>query len=84
VACQAGRNCRLGRLLGLGLTYPRAKADQMAADTIEGAELALAIGPSLDAMMMIGALPGERLPLTRAIADAICRDQPFDFTMAKS
>lgn len=84
VTCQAGRNCRLGRLLGLGLTYSRAKADQMAADTIEGAELALAIGPSLDAMMMKGALPGERLPLTRAIVDAICRDQPFDFTMAKS
>jgi glycerol-3-phosphate dehydrogenase (NAD(P)+) len=84
VTCQAGRNCRLGRLLGLGLTYSRAKADHMAVETIEGAELALTIGPSLDAMMMIGALPGERLPLTRAIVDAICRDRPFDFIMAKS
>src|SRR5258708_31647799 len=50
VTCQAGRNCRLGRLLGLGLTYSRLKA---AADTIEGAGLALAIGPSLDSTMML-------------------------------
>jgi glycerol-3-phosphate dehydrogenase (NAD(P)+) len=49
----------------------------MAADTIEGAELAIAIGPTLDAMMMAGTLPAERMPLTRAIVDAICRDQPF-------
>jgi glycerol-3-phosphate dehydrogenase (NAD(P)+) len=84
VTCQAGRNCRLGRLLGLGLTYSRAKADHMAAETIEGAELALTIGPSLDAMMMRGALPAERLPLTRAIVDAICRDQAFDPLLPKA
>jgi glycerol-3-phosphate dehydrogenase (NAD(P)+) len=78
VTCQAGRNSRLGRLVGLGLTYSRAKADHMAADTIEGAELALTIGPTLDAMMMTRALPGERMPPTRAIVDAICRDQPFN------
>jgi glycerol-3-phosphate dehydrogenase (NAD(P)+) len=77
VTCQAGRNCRLGRLLGLGLTYSRAKADYMAGDTVEGAELALTIGPSLDAMMN-GALSTVRMPLTRAIVDAICRDRPFE------
>jgi glycerol-3-phosphate dehydrogenase (NAD(P)+) len=42
VTCQAGRrntrNQRLGRLLGLGMTYQRAKADHMATDTVEGAE----------------------------------------------
>jgi glycerol-3-phosphate dehydrogenase (NAD(P)+) len=77
VTCQAGRNCRMGRLLGLGLTYSRAKADYMPADTIEGAELALTIGPTLETMMMTRALPGERMPLTRAIVGAICRDQSF-------
>jgi len=77
VTCQAGRNCRLGRLLGLGLTFSRAKSDHMAGDTIEGAELAMTVGPTLDAMMMAGTLPAERMPLTRAIIDAICRDQPF-------
>ena len=78
VTCQAGRNYRLGRLLGLGMTYSRAKTDYMSSDTIEGAELAFTIGPTLDAMMMTGALPGEHLPLTRGIVDAICQDQPFD------
>ena len=80
VTCQAGRNHRLGRLLGLGMTYSAAKADKMAADTIEGAELAFAIGPTLDAMMKRGALPKEQLPLTRAIVQSICQDQPFDPT----
>jgi glycerol-3-phosphate dehydrogenase (NAD(P)+) len=78
VTCQAGRNCRMGRLLGLGLTYSRAKADQMAADTVEGADLALAIGPTLDALMATGSLPRKDMPLTRAIIDAICRNQPLD------
>jgi glycerol-3-phosphate dehydrogenase (NAD(P)+) len=78
VTCQAGRNYRLGRLLGLGMSYSRAKADHMATDTIEGAQLALAIGPTLETMMIRGALPGKYLPLTRAIVEAICQDQPFD------
>jgi glycerol-3-phosphate dehydrogenase (NAD(P)+) len=78
VTCQAGRNCRMGRLLGLGLTYSRAKADHMAADTVEGADLALALGPTLDAMMATGSLPRKQMPLTQAIIDAICRNQPLD------
>jgi glycerol-3-phosphate dehydrogenase (NAD(P)+) len=78
VTCQAGRNHRLGRLLGLGMTYKRAKADHMATDTIEGAELAFTIGPTLETMMTAGTLPKEKLPLTRAIVQAICQDQPFD------
>jgi glycerol-3-phosphate dehydrogenase (NAD(P)+) len=78
VTCQAGRNCRMGRLLGLGLTYSRAKTDHMATDTVEGADLALALGPTLDAMMATGSLPSKHMPLTRAIISAICRDQPLD------
>ena len=78
VTCQAGRNCRLGRLLGLGLTYSQAKAEHMAVETIEGAELALTIGPSLDVMFMRRVLPPERMPLTRTIIGAICRDQVFE------
>ena len=64
--------------LGLGMTYTRAKADHMATDTIEGAELAFTMSRTLDAMMKAGALPKEKLPLTRAIVPAICQDQPFD------
>jgi glycerol-3-phosphate dehydrogenase (NAD(P)+) len=78
VTCQAGRNYRLGRLLGLGMTYSRVKADYMASDTIEGAELALTLGPTLDAMIMNGKLPGEDLPMTREIVNALCQDRPLN------
>ncbi len=82
VTCQAGRNSRMGRLLGLGLPYGRAKAEHMARDTVEGAQLALDLGPTLAAMMARGTLPADRLPLARAVLDAVCRDQPLllDFT----
>ena len=77
VTCMAGRNSRMGRLLGLGLPYGRAKAEHMAADTVEGAQLALDLGPTLQAMMNAGTLPAARMPLTRAVLDAVCRDQPM-------
>jgi glycerol-3-phosphate dehydrogenase (NAD(P)+) len=75
VTCQAGRNSRMGRLLGLGLSYSRAKADHMPADTVEGAQLAQDLGPTLDAMIAKGTLPGDRLPLARAIVGAVCREE---------
>ncbi len=77
VTYQAGRNSRMGRLLGLGLPYGRAKAEHMAADTVEGAQLALDLGPTLEAMMTAGTLPAAKMPLTRAVVDAICRDRPL-------
>lgn len=75
VTVQAGRNSRMGRLLGAGWRYSRAKAERMAAETIEGAELALAVGPALDAMFDDGRLRPDDLPLTRAIGRAIRADE---------
>jgi glycerol-3-phosphate dehydrogenase (NAD(P)+) len=77
VTCQAGRNSRMGRLLGQGLSYSHAKAEHMAADTVEGAQLALDLGPTLEAMIARGDLPGERLPLLAAIVATVCRDDPL-------
>ena len=77
MTCLAGRNSRMGRLLGLGLPYSRAKAEHMAADTVEGAQLALDLGPTLEVMMARGDLPAERMPLTCAIVAAVCRDRPL-------
>lgn len=82
VTCQAGRNGRMGRLLGLGLPYSRAKAEHMAEDTVEGANLALELGPTLEAMMADGRLPAERLPLARAILAAVTRDAHLDLPFA--
>jgi glycerol-3-phosphate dehydrogenase (NAD(P)+) len=77
VTVLSGRNSRLGRWLGLGLTYGEAKARHMAADTVEGAELALAAGPALRSMMARGALDPGRLPLLQAILAAVCDGAPL-------
>jgi glycerol-3-phosphate dehydrogenase (NAD(P)+) len=78
VTCQGGRNGRMGRLLGLGLRYREAKATHMPDDTVEGAELALAVGPTLDQWCASGRLDPDTVPLSRALIDAICRDHPFE------
>ena len=67
----------MGRLLGLGLPYTSAKREHMPDDTVEGAQLALDLGPTLVAMFERGALDAARMPLTSAVVDAVCRDQPL-------
>jgi glycerol-3-phosphate dehydrogenase (NAD(P)+) len=72
VTSMGGRNGRMGRWLGLGEHYIDAKRKYMAAETIEGAELALAIGPTVEAMVAAGKLEGPRLPLLRAMIQVVC------------
>jgi len=50
----------------------------MAKDTVEGAQLALDLGPTLEGMLASGALPAERMPLTAAIIATVCRDAPLE------
>ena len=77
VTVQGGRNSRMGRLLGAGWHYRQAKAERMKDETVEGAELALSVGPTLERMMEEGALAKRQMPLTSAIIDAISRDHEF-------
>lgn len=77
VTVQGGRNSRMGHLLGAGWRYSRAKAEKMKDETVEGAELALSVGPTLERMMNEGALAKQQMPLTCAIIDAISRDHEF-------
>jgi len=79
VTCMGGRNMRMGRLLGSGMRYEEAKARHMADDTIEGAELALAIGDTIEAMIERGDLEGASLPLLRTVIDIVCHDAPVVF-----
>jgi glycerol-3-phosphate dehydrogenase (NAD(P)+) len=74
VTSMGGRNGRMGRLLGMGMVYSDAKRDQMPDDTIEGAELAMAIGPTVEQMVADGVLDGERLPLLRTMIQIVCND----------
>lgn len=78
VTCQAGRNSRLGNNLGRGLTYRQTKEGPMKGDTIEGAELGIAVAETLRRMMGTGALDAKALPLTTALLDALTLDSPLD------
>ena len=77
VTCQAGRNGRMGKLLGSGLLYREAKSRHMPDDTIEGAELALSIGKTLKQLIEKKKLDGNAIPLAASIVDAICDNQPL-------
>jgi glycerol-3-phosphate dehydrogenase (NAD(P)+) len=77
VTSQAGRNGRMGKLLGKGLRYTHAKTRYMQEETIEGADLALTIGPAIEALLQQKQLDPKALPLTMAIIQAICHDAPL-------
>lgn len=75
VTCQAGRNSRLGRQLGLGLSYAEVKAGPMKDDTIEGAELGIALAQTLTQLMAAGKLDAGQLPVTSALLQALTKDE---------
>jgi glycerol-3-phosphate dehydrogenase (NAD(P)+) len=76
VTCAGGRNVRMGHWMGSGLSYSEAKARYMADETIEGAEVAFAIGPTVENMIKRGVLEAEALPLMRTILEMVCHDSP--------
>ena len=78
VTCQAGRNSRLGRQLGLGLTYAEVKAGPMKDDTIEGAELGIAVAQTLYGMMASQRLDRAALPVTAALLAALTANAPLE------
>lgn len=78
VTAQGGRNCRMGRYLGLGMPYSQAKAQYMADVTIEGAQLAEAVGPTVKNLIAQGKLNGAALPLFQMMINIVCDDAPVE------
>ncbi|NIS79238.1 MAG: glycerol-3-phosphate dehydrogenase [Anaerolineales bacterium] len=74
VTSVAGRNVRMGRLLGLGEKYKKAKEQHFPDDTVEGAELAIAIGDTIEHMLDRGKLETKHIPLMRKMIHII-RDE---------
>jgi glycerol-3-phosphate dehydrogenase (NAD(P)+) len=60
VTSMGGRNSRMGAVPGPGMPYSVAKRDFMADDTIEGAQLAQAIGPTIEALLARASLTRPR------------------------
>jgi glycerol-3-phosphate dehydrogenase (NAD(P)+) len=79
VTSQGGRNTRMGRLLGLGMRYQEAKVTHMLEDTIEGADLAHAVGPTVLYLVEHGQLDKNALPLLLRMIDIICNDALVQF-----
>ena len=61
----------------MGVPYSEAKARYLSDETLEGAETAFTIGPTIDVMTQKGTLDPNALPLMRAIIDIVCRDGPL-------
>jgi glycerol-3-phosphate dehydrogenase (NAD(P)+) len=78
VTSQGGRNSKMGRFLGIGMNYQEAKIRYMPDETIEGAELLLEIGPTVEALVERGELEGDRLPLLRAMARIVSGQAPAE------
>jgi glycerol-3-phosphate dehydrogenase (NAD(P)+) len=78
VTCQAGRNSRLGNALGRGLTYAEAKAGPLKDETVEGAELGVAVAPAIHAMIAAKKLNANDVPLTVALLKALTLNEPLE------
>lgn len=79
VTSMGGRNSRMGWHLGQGAPYSVAKRDFMPDDTVEGAQLAQAIGPTVEALVAHGKLDADSLPLMTTMIDIVCHDAPVEF-----
>lgn len=77
VTCQAGRNSKLGKLLGSGFTYRAAMDGPLKGETVEGTLVAGTLDRPLTALASTGLLPPERVPLARAIIAAVTEDAPL-------
>jgi glycerol-3-phosphate dehydrogenase (NAD(P)+) len=78
VTCQAGRNSRLGNALGRGLTYAEAKDGPLKGETVEGAELGIAVAQSIHGMVKTQKLNAARVPLTLALLSVLTERKSFD------
>jgi glycerol-3-phosphate dehydrogenase (NAD(P)+) len=74
VTCMAGRNGKMGRLLGMGIPYSKAKAEHMPDDTLEGAELLKILSGTFQNLLDTGKLDPDKMPLLQLIMAMICED----------
>lgn len=81
VTCDAGRNGRLGKHMGTGLSFRDVIAGPMRGETVEGAELGHLVEPHIKSMIASGKIASDRIPFLLAILHEICvgPHETFDF-----
>ena len=72
VSADGGRNSKMGEYLGQGMTFQEAKKTKMPNITVEGADLALEIGPKIKKDF-----DTKTLPLMISMIDTICEEKPL-------
>ena len=72
VSADGGRNSKMGEHLGQGMTFQEAKKTKMSNITVEGADLALEIGPKIKKDF-----DTKTLPLMISMIDTICEEKPL-------
>ena len=77
VTCQAGRNARMGRLLGMGLT-PQAATEQLAGETVEGVDTVAVVATAVEKLIARGVLASNALPLLRQIYAVAIKGKPVN------
>ena len=73
VSSAGGRNSKMGEYLGEGYDYLTAKKKFMPNDTIEGAELALEIGPKI-----LKEFEKDKFPLMIGLIESICNNKKLE------
>ena len=72
VSADGGRNSKMGEYLGQGMTFQEAKKTKMTNITVEGADLALEIGPKIKTDF-----DSKSLPLMISVINTICEEKPL-------
>jgi glycerol-3-phosphate dehydrogenase (NAD(P)+) len=75
VSSAGGRNSKMGEYLGEGYDYLTAKKKFMPNDTIEGAELALEIGPKI-----LKEFEKDKFPLMIGLIESICNNKKLEIS----
>jgi glycerol-3-phosphate dehydrogenase (NAD(P)+) len=78
VTCQAGRNSRLGNALGRGHTYSEAMQGPLKGETVEGAELGLAVAASIRGMVAEKRIDATAIPLTIVLLDCLTQNTALE------
>jgi len=72
VSCTGGRNSKMGKFIGMGMTYKNAKNSKMPNDTVEGADLIFDIGNKI-----IKDFTVKELPLMTTFIKALINNTKF-------
>ena len=72
VSCTGGRNSKMGKFIGMGMTYKNAKNSKMPKETVEGADLIFDIGNKIVKDFTV-----KELPLMNSFIKALINNTKF-------